>query len=186
MMNVKKQLRKIRDYVEALEISEDKTTQELRKYELTAYKFVNFELSESTARFEFKELLGDTTFIGGCFAMGSFEYENIQLREENARLREELAIYEKTRSIQAYKDLVDKIEKLQDQLRWYSIAELPTLDHSCISKWSKTVVFQVNKINDPELAFYDYHDCCWKNIKTMEKIKTFPNSHWCYIPEGGE
>ena len=170
-MNIKKQLNKIRDYVEALEELSDKTHNELLQYKLAAHKFVNFESPDHIAREEFKKLLGDTMFIGGEFSNVIMEkmVDNHWTPIENEHPE--------------YSRVVGENARLREMLRWHPVSELPELDGGCVSRWSKTVIFQVDRLVDPELAFYDYRICYWRKLESATQINTFPQSRWCYIPE---
>jgi len=212
-MNIKKQLNKIRNYVEELEILSDKEHEELRQYQLSAYKFVNQEITPTDAREEFKALLGDTTFVGGDFGNTTMDkiINNVwqpirptpdevhygsnhvqfptytELENENARLREQLDIYEKTRSIQAYESLVARIEKLQEQLKWHPMSELPKRDENYLrSNISVNVLFRYNDRTEPFIVRCDLTKGYWidpfvSNIIDMGMVSD--DSKWFYIPE---
>jgi hypothetical protein len=211
-MNIKKQLNKIRNYVEELEILSDKEHEELQQYQLSAYKFVDQKITPTDAREEFKALLGDTTFVGGDFGNTTMEkiINNVwqpirptpdevhcgsnhvqsptytELENENARLREQLGIYEKTRSIQAYESLVARIEKLQEQLKWHPVSELPKTEVEKL--WTVTVLLINDYEAEPTLAYYSFNSNCWYDYYKAIKVIVTNNSKWCYIPEdkGGE
>lgn len=211
-MNIKKQLNKIRNYVEELEILSDKEHEELQQYQLSAYKFVNQEITPTDAREEFRALLGDTTFIGGDFGNTTMEkiINNVwqpirptpgevhygsnhvqsptytELENENARLREQLGTYEKTRSIQVYMSLVARIEKLQEQLKWHPVSELPKTEVEKL--WTVTVLLINDYEAEPTLAYYSFNSNCWYDYYKAIKVIVTNNSKWCYIPEdkGGE
>ena len=206
-MNVKKQLNKIRDYVEELEISSDKEREELRQYQFAAHKFVDKKITPTDAREEFKALLGDTTFIGGDFGnttmdkiiynvwqpirptpdevhYGSNHVQSptyTELENENARLREQLGIYEKTRSIQVYESLVARIKKLQEQLKWHPVSELPKTEVEKL--WTVTVLLINDYEAEPTLAYYSFNSNCWYDYYKDIKVIVTNNSKWCYIPE---
>ena len=206
-MNIKKQLNKIRNYVEELEILSDKEREELRQYQLSAYKFVNQKITPTDAREEFRALLGDTTFVGGDFGNTTMEKiinnvwqpirptpdevhygsNNVQsptyteLENENARLREQLDIYEKTRSIQTYESLVARIEKLQEQLKWHPVSELPKTEVEKL--WTVTVLLINDYEAEPTLAYYSFNSNCWYDYYKGTNVIVTNNSKWCYIPE---
>ena len=182
-MNIKKQLRKIRDYVEELETSSDKEHEELRQYQLIAHKFVDHDIPAQDAREEFKALLGDTMFVGGNFSGDDVMEKIVNNAWVPMRPNRDEVHYGSNHVIQEYSDLVKENARLREALRWHPVSELPDLDEECVSSWSKNVVFQVDRLVDLELAFYDFHVCYWRNLKTLELIKTFPQSRWCYIPE---
>ena len=210
-MNIKKQLNKIRNYVEELEILSDKEHEELQQYQLSAYKFVNQEITPTDAREEFRALLGDTTFVGGDFGNTTMEkiinnvWQQIrptpdevhygsnhvqfptytELENENARLREQLGIYEKTRSIQVYMSLVARIEKLQEQLKWHPVSELPKRDERYKNyNVSVDVLFRCGNMKKPGIAWYNPRTNKWicNNI-VIEQKELLDDSRWCYIPE---
>ena len=215
-MNAKKQLNKIRDYVEELEILSDKEHEELQQYQFAAYKFVNQKITPTDAREEFRALLGDAIFVGGDFGNTTMEkiINNVwqpirptpdevhygsnhvqsptytELEDENARLREQLNMYEKTRSIQAYESLVARIKKLQEQLKWHPISELPKRDENYLrSNISVNVLFRYNDRTEPFIVWCYLTRGYWIDpymSKIIDLNMISGDSKWCYIPEDKE
>ena len=172
-MNIKKQLRKIRDYVEELETSSDKEHEELRQYQLAAYKFVKFELPDNMAREEFKALLDDTMFVGGNFS-GDDVMEKI-VNNEWVPIEHEHPEYAK---------VVDENAKLREALRWHPVSELPPLDQHYDNDWSVNVLLKItDKGVAPRVVYYSYNSQTWYDYHNGDIIFVSQHYKWCYIPE---
>lgn len=170
-MNVKKQLNKIRDYVEELETLIDKQQTELHQYRLTAHKFVNQKITPTDAREEFMALLGDTMFIGGDFCGDAMEkmVDNILQPIEHEH--------------QEYAKVVDENARLREALRWHPVSEKPKRDIKCFTPESENVILEIDKGYYPVTAYCSLGSGTWRELKNNEEISVNKRSRWCYIPE---
>ena len=168
-MNVKKQLNKIRDYVEELVTLIDKQQTELHQYKLTAHKFVNDETASWIAKEEFRKLLGDTIFIGGNFCGDVMEkmVDNVWQPIEHEHPE--------------YAKVVDENARLREALRWHPASELPDkVSYVCHS--SKNVILNSTRL-PYKIAYYSYLSGIWRESNNSSPIDVDKNSRWCYIPE---
>jgi carboxypeptidase C (cathepsin A) len=169
-MNIKKQLRKIRDYVEELETLSDKEHEELRQYQLAAYKFVKFELPDNMAREEFKALLDDTMFVGGNFS-GDDVMEKI-VNNEWVPIEHEHPEYAK---------VVDENARLREALRWHPVSELPRTEVENI--WTVNVLMKPTYKDNAIVAYYSIKRNRWFDYNKSIILEVNDKSRWCYIPE---
>ena len=171
-MNIKKQLRKIRDYVEALEELSDKQHEELLQYQLAAYKFVKFESPDHIAREEFKKLLGDTMFVGGDFVM---KYNGVawdSIKPDWFGVSHD----------ESYNNLIEENAQLREMLRWHPVSEKPKNDELCLTPVSETVILQRERYF-PITAYCRLDTGVWLDLKSHEPIRITNKARWCYIPE---
>jgi len=184
-MNIKKQLRKIRDYVEELETSSDKEHEELRQYQLIAHKFVDHDIPAQDAREEFKALLGDTMFVGGNFSGDDVMEKIVNNAWVPMRPNRDEVHYGSNHVIQEYSDLVKENARLREALRWHPVSELPKIEIKQL--WTVSVLLKINEV-EPIIAYYGIRSKCWYDYYKSECVVVNKNSRWCYIPEdnGGE
>ena len=168
-MNIKKQLRKIRDYVEELETLSDKEHEELRQYQLIAHKFVDHDIPAQDAREEFKALLGDTMFVGGNFSNVTMEkiIDNVWVPIEHEHPE--------------YAKVVDENARLREALRWHPVSELPRTEVENI--WTVNVLMKPTYKDNAIVAYYSIKRNRWFDYNKSIILEVNDKSRWCYIPE---
>ena len=174
-MNIKKQLNKIRDYVEALEELSDKTHNELLQYQLAAHKFVKFESPDHIAREEFKALLGDTTFICGDFVV----------KYDGDAWDSLVPAWKGVSHDESYNNLIEENARLREALKWHPVSELPPLQRDCKTVSVDVIMKQHGDDEDypPVIAYYSFYANAWICRLSLGELEIMHNSKWCYIPE---
>jgi hypothetical protein len=185
MMNVKKQLNKIRDYVEELETLSDKQHTELHQYKLTAHKFVNQKITPTDALEEFRALLGDTMFIGNDYCGDVMEKMVDNVWQPIRPTPDEVHYGSNHIQSPTYSELENENARLREALRWHPVSELPKIEIKQL--WTVSVLLKINEV-EPIIAYYGIRSKCWYDYYKSECVVVNKNSRWCYIPEdnGGE